>query len=203
MDEPDPPDRALDPAPGVPKRYLHIRPARPWGPLTFVRFFHNHVGIDGSRWLNIFSADHALFVEFAGEVPTWAEALANINLRHDIVEATSIPPGATLERAVAITRRLVLRAEYGRWPLWEGDANVDPAGLPLQPELRADLAAWTAQFEATRDAGRPADSGFADAAARDAWESQTDSLVTHLRWQLADVSVFFTSTATVRRPPPS
>ena len=182
-------------------RYLHIRPARPWGPLTFVRFCHAHVGVDGVPWLNILAEHGELFVAVDGDVPTWAEGLAGINLRYELVDAASDGPGVKLERAVAITRRIVLRAEYGRWPLWDGEVNVDPAGLPLSAELRVEIEAWTAEFEATRCAEDPANSGFADAATRDAWHSRSDGLATHLRWQLPDVAVFFESNASVRQPP--
>ncbi len=56
-------------------------------------------------------------------------------------------------------------ADYCSWPLWvvgpTGPGNVDPGTLPLSPELRADLDAWAARFDAILDQDHPRDSAFA------------------------------------------
>jgi hypothetical protein len=56
-------------------------------------------------------------------------------------------------------------ADYGCFPLWDvsqdtGPSNVDPAMLPISPELRRDLMNWANEFDATLNAEDPPSSGF-------------------------------------------
>lgn len=59
--------------------------------------------------------------------------------------------------------------DYFCHPLWDvgptGPGDVDPASLPLTPQLVADLGAWAARYDATLNLAVPQDSpGFASEA---------------------------------------
>ncbi|HRD27731.1 MAG TPA: hypothetical protein PLO65_05470 [Caulobacter sp.] len=85
-------------------------------------------------------------------------------------------------------RSLRLMADYQCFPLWEASpglvGNVDPATLPLSADLRADLLAWAAAFDATLDLDDPARSGFTEAASRARFRLEGESLGQRLREEL-------------------
>jgi hypothetical protein len=85
-------------------------------------------------------------------------------------------------------RALKLMPDYDCFPLWEeipdGTRNVDPADLPLDPELRQELLDWADAYDATLDPDYPPDSGFPspeaevefDRQGRDLWRRLVEQL---------------------------
>ena len=61
-------------------------------------------------------------------------------------------------------RVIKLMADYDSFPLWEASpgqvGNIDPRDLPISAGLRARLAKWAGDFDATLDRDDPIESGF-------------------------------------------
>ena len=86
-----------------------------------------------------------------------------------------------------MTKVLRLMADYRAFPIWNsgGEAgNVDPAGLPITEQLKADLNSWAAAYDATLNLEYPPDSQFSDADAERAFETEGRRLWSELRAQL-------------------
>jgi len=62
-------------------------------------------------------------------------------------------------------RVIKLMPDYGCFPLWEASpelvGNIDPSALPLSDGLKAELKAWSAEFDSTLNPDDPLRSGFA------------------------------------------
>jgi hypothetical protein len=71
-----------------------------------------------------------------------------------------------------MAKRYVLRVmpDWHCWPIWNkrafdvddelGEYNIDPANLPISPQLVEALNDWAARFDATLDPSDPASAGF-------------------------------------------
>lgn len=74
--------------------------------------------------------------------------------------------------------------DWGCHALWldgpSGLANVDPAALGVSSELATAVRTWTAEAEATYDAGNPARSGFSNPLGEAAWVSEGRALALRL-----------------------
>ena len=61
-------------------------------------------------------------------------------------------------------RSIKLMADYQCHPLWEASpgqvGNIDPATLPISPDLVARLARWAHLYDATLNWADPLSSGF-------------------------------------------
>ena len=83
-----------------------------------------------------------------------------------------------------MSRAIKLMADYHCSPIWEPGAdayNVSLDVLLLPPELRAALRAWADAYDRTLNQDYPPDSGFADAAAEEAFEVEGRRLWQALR----------------------
>jgi hypothetical protein len=83
-----------------------------------------------------------------------------------------------------------LMPEYGCLPLWEyldGDLVDNSSGesLTLTSELREALKRWATAYEVTLNPEYPPDSGFANPAEEEAFESEGRRLWQQLQMQLA------------------
>ena len=94
-------------------------------------------------------------------------------------------------------RRIRLIPEYGAHPIWEwvedGTEDVDPAELPVSPDLRTALMAWDAEFQETFDKADPGASTFQSTAAEEDFERRGRALWWRLSEELrgvADVSYY-------------
>jgi hypothetical protein len=87
-------------------------------------------------------------------------------------------------------RTFKLMADYHCFPLWEthGDStgNVDPASLPISPQLVKRLDAWAADFDSSLNLDDPINSGFPTQAAERAFHDEGQHLFQLLRDELGD-----------------
>lgn len=79
-------------------------------------------------------------------------------------------------------------AEYRSWPLWDSatPGDIDPASLPLSAEVRDQLEAWAARYDATLDSGAPQRSGFPTEEAARRWLDEGRGLAKRIRRELPD-----------------
>jgi hypothetical protein len=87
-------------------------------------------------------------------------------------------------------RGFKLMPEYECAPVWEdvpdGTRNVDPAQLPISPELARELNGWADEFEATFNAEYPPDSGFPSPEAEADFDRRGRDLCRRLAAELGD-----------------
>jgi len=71
-----------------------------------------------------------------------------------------------------------LMADYGCYPLWlrtdRGLQNIDPARLDISAGLCEELAQWADEYDATLNAQDPANSGFPNEEAENAFYERGD-----------------------------
>jgi len=81
-----------------------------------------------------------------------------------------------------------VKADYESFPLWQHDsaelANIDPATLPISPELVQELLDWADTYGRTVNSSHPLASGFPYAAAEDAFCTHGESLARRLAVEL-------------------
>lgn len=79
-------------------------------------------------------------------------------------------------------------ADYECFPLWDlgpsGPANIDPAALPISPELQAKLYEWSARYDQTLDRTDPLSSGFATSEGAAEFAEDGRTLALHLAKEL-------------------
>jgi hypothetical protein len=63
-------------------------------------------------------------------------------------------------------KTLRLMVDYGTWPLWDSQGNVDHAKLPISEELKKRLPQ---KYDNALDHEYPPNSGFASAEAEEAF----------------------------------
>lgn len=86
-------------------------------------------------------------------------------------------------------------ADYDCFPLWThggpGTVNLDPATLPITPELAAALLRWADEYDGTLDRDDPASSGFPDPAVENAFYERGAVLARRLAGELGRQVVYF------------
>jgi hypothetical protein len=84
--------------------------------------------------------------------------------------------------------RLLVLSDYDCFPVWRtgpaGVENVDPATLPVSPELAAALMRWAEEYDATLNPEYPPDSGFPLEADRRAFLRRGERLAGRLAGEL-------------------
>lgn len=86
-------------------------------------------------------------------------------------------------------RVIRLMADYGCWPLWEeGGVNLDPAGLPIDQDLKSDLDGWARRFDELLKWDDPAGT-FVDPDEDADFEAEGRRLAGRLRIALGDAWV--------------
>lgn len=79
-------------------------------------------------------------------------------------------------------------AEYESFPLWQnnsaGPGNVDPASLPISPELAQELLDWADIYDRTLNRSDPLASGFPNPAAEDDFYALGESLARRIAVEL-------------------
>ena len=86
-------------------------------------------------------------------------------------------------------RPIRLMPDYQCFPIWEpGGApyNVDPATLPITPELAEDLLTWADDFDRTLNTDNPISSGFPTEAAEADFRARGELLAARLASELGD-----------------
>jgi hypothetical protein len=101
-------------------------------------------------------------------------------------------------------RIIKLMADYDCFPLWEASpgqvGNIDPAQLPISPELRLKLGVWAANFDATLNRDNPAQSGFRNAEMQSEFKRAGDEIGQQLKRELgADFSIIVQIKAIARK----
>ena len=76
--------------------------------------------------------------------------------------------------------RLRVMADYSAFPVWGDGGMIDPGDLPVPDALRADLAAWNEEFDATWPDGWSSDAAFV------AWRAVGRRLAARLQLELGD-----------------
>lgn len=96
-----------------------------------------------------------------------------------------------------------LMADYQSWPLWwSGDhdpGNIDPALLPISPEVQARLQAWADTFDSFMDWDNPSSSDEPSPDQFVSFEQEGFKLWCELRKQLAPEYTVEYFSATRRR----
>ena len=90
---------------------------------------------------------------------------------------------------MSLKRSLKLMADYGCQPLWENGAaryNVDPADLPITPDLRDALHAWQQRCDDTLDMETGYNSGFHTSESAAAFNADGERLLRRLQAELGN-----------------
>lgn len=86
-------------------------------------------------------------------------------------------------------KKLKLMADYQSYPLWltvpDGVANINPDTLPISEELKAEIGAWTTDYDETLNISNPAASGFGSEAEKRLFIARGERLANDLAGELS------------------
>ncbi|MCG5258654.1 hypothetical protein EM868_22520 [Cupriavidus gilardii] len=85
-------------------------------------------------------------------------------------------------------KKIKLMADYYCFPLWEASpgevGNIDPADLPISPQLRIRLLKWAEKLDKTLNMDYPPDSRFPSEAEERQFKREGFELADELRSEL-------------------